>query len=62
MHHIRLISHISLILTKVGKKKDENKFSDSMPRHFPEEMAEAKNQDYHNECCQFVNLLIRTEQ
>ncbi len=24
------------------KEKKEKKFSDSMPRHFPEEMAEAK--------------------
>ena len=27
---------------KKKKEKEEKKFSDSMPRHFPKEMAEAK--------------------
>jgi hypothetical protein len=28
------------------KKKEENKFSDSMPRHFQQEMAEAKKRGW----------------
>ena len=35
-------SHCSPILTKVGEEEEKEKLSDSMPRHFPEEMAEAK--------------------
>jgi hypothetical protein len=29
-------------LTKVGEEKEKEKLAASMPRHFPEEMAEAK--------------------
>ena len=40
---VYLNRHCCLILTKVGKKEEEKeKVADSMPRHFPEEMAEAK--------------------
>jgi hypothetical protein len=33
-------------LTKVGKEEEKEKLTDSMPRHFPEEMAEAKTNSF----------------